>query len=972
MPRHMGWLIAIALLLVASSSALAQNASVQGTVVDESGGVMPGVSVTATELETGRQSVAFTGIEGRYRLDNLAPGAYRLEIQLDGFATAQINGVDLLVGTNATVPPVTMQLAALTEVVTVTTQAPLVDLTSSQVAGNIDRRQMEDLPLQGRNWQELSLMVKGITANNVESRPGTDSDDRFQLNLDGQQITQRVASSGFGQPKVSREAIAEFQIVTNQFDITQGRSTGMQVQAISRSGTNVMRASTYGFFRSDKFNAPDPVAGEVLPFENQQVGFTLGGPIILNKAHFFGSYEYEREPSTAFLAPSRLPDQTWQFESKGVDKNYLIRVDYQQSPTNSFTVRAQRWAFDNPFDISSGSSHPSRATQTTRRSNNVFGTWTHVANSNLILQVEGGYNGFNWLYNSQPSMDVDFLNTPFYVPEIRFPGLTIGGTRNYPNLTWQDTYSARADINWHLNNHDVKFGGEFLRVRDTKEWSLNRRGTYVFDERPSTEELERRFPADAWNDPSRWDLSGLEPLLRRFDISFHPDYLIDTPRPTLGLWFGDNWQVTSDLTVNFGVRWDADWGATDPPHVIENTILIDNGFESGDFGYKTGIRDLNNVAPRAGFAWNVNGQGDLVIRGGSGIYFNAPYSNITYSHQFFNRAVAATYLPTGPGFLSNPTAGITAQQYLSGAVDLPVQTARIIAPDYVMPWSWQSSLGFQKQLGAAMGFDVDLTYNKEHNLARARDPNLFFDPVTGYNLNPSSAGRPNPAYGEIRWIESTGKAEQMLLSTSFTKRYSNNFQTSVTYTRALRDMNNTTGFGIQANNQFDLDAASDYARSTAFQRDTFRVNGIFDLPLGVSLSASYFYGSGNYFDGTVSGRPYGKPGDNHLNVGAPIVIPEAMLDRWDGPAVIGTGELWPKNALRGEALHKVDMRLSKRIAFSANVNVTLLAEVFNLFNKKNYGAYDTDLRSSTFGQAEPTSGNAFVPRSAQLGFRLEF
>ena len=107
-----------------------------------------------------------------------------------------------------------MKVASLEETVTVTSQAPLVDVTRAQVAGNIDRRQMAELPLQGRNWQELALMVKGITANAVGNTPGV-SDDQFQMNIDGQQITQRVAGSGFGQPKMSREAIAEFQVVTN-------------------------------------------------------------------------------------------------------------------------------------------------------------------------------------------------------------------------------------------------------------------------------------------------------------------------------------------------------------------------------------------------------------------------------------------------------------------------------------------------------------------------------------------------------------------------------------------------------------------------------------------------------------------------------------------------------------------------------------------------------------------------------------
>src|SRR5204862_2614313 len=172
----------------------------------------------------------------------------------------------------------------------------LVDTSSSQVAGNVDRRQMEELPLQGRNWMELSKLVKGITANDVGNTPGVSRDDDCQLNLDGQQITQKVAGSGFGQPKFSREAIAEFQIVTNMFDITQGRSSGIQVQAITRSGANNMSGSFYGFFRSDKWNAKGPVANKVLPYENQQIGGSLGGPIVKDKVHYFASYEYEREP----------------------------------------------------------------------------------------------------------------------------------------------------------------------------------------------------------------------------------------------------------------------------------------------------------------------------------------------------------------------------------------------------------------------------------------------------------------------------------------------------------------------------------------------------------------------------------------------------------------------------------------------------------------------------------------------------
>jgi hypothetical protein len=399
-------------------------------------------------------------------------------------------------------------------------------------------------------------------------------------------------------------------------------------------------------------------------------------------------------------------------------------------------------------------------------------------------------------------------------------------------------------------------------------------------------------------------------------------------------------------------------------------ILVNNGVESRDFGFKTGIRDLDNVAPRAGFAYNVAGKNDLVIRGGTGLYYNTPVSNVTYSHQFYNRAVAATFTPDGPGFMEDPTRGVTADDYLTGRAPAPVQTVRVIADDYVMPYSWQSSIGFQKQLGRVMGFDADLTYLSERDQVRGRDPNLFYDPVTGYNLDPAKFGRPNPSYGELQWMESTGKTETMLLSTSFTRRFKDNFQGGLTYTRTLDRNDNTTGFGIQANNQFNLDG--DWSRSTDFQRDTLRANGIVNLPWQVTLAASYFYGSGSYYNATLAGRPYNKPGTNRLNLGAPIVIPAAVLDRWDGPDVIGTGVVWPRNALRGLPLHKVDMRVSKTVTLAGDLKVTVLGEVFNVLNRNNFGGYTAQLDSASFGQPVANSGNAYVPRSGQLGFRLQF
>src|SRR5262245_8730195 len=279
------------------SGASAQDVLVIGAVTDESKAVLPGATVTAVDIDTGRQFSGITDEKGEYRLANMQAGTYRFQAELSGFASVVIARAELLVAQHATIP-FTLKLAQLTETVTVTGESPLIDTHSSQIAGNVDRRQMEELPLQGRNWMELSMMVKGITANAVDTQPGV-RDRQFQLNLDGQEITQQVAGSGFGQPKFSREAIAEFQVVTNLFDITQGRSLGIQVQAVSRSGTNNYDGSVYGFFRDDSMNGKDFVARNaqgqpyVLPYSNQQVGGAIGGPIIRDKAHFFASYERE-------------------------------------------------------------------------------------------------------------------------------------------------------------------------------------------------------------------------------------------------------------------------------------------------------------------------------------------------------------------------------------------------------------------------------------------------------------------------------------------------------------------------------------------------------------------------------------------------------------------------------------------------------------------------------------------------------
>ena len=1002
--------ILVAVLCLAASVARAQEGAIIGSAVDDTKAVLPGVNITATDQETGRVATAITNEKGEFRLLRLLPGKYTVTAELSGFSSVVLKDVELLVG-NTLAIPFTMKLAQVSETLTVIGETPLVDTASSQVAGNVDRRQMEELPLQGRNWMELAKLVKGVTANDVINTPGVGRDDDFQLNLDGQQITQKIAGSGFGQPRFSRESIAEFQIAT-LFDVTQGRSTGIEVQAITRSGTNRNTGSVYGFFRSDKFNAKDAVANKVLPYQNQQVGAAFGGPIVKDKIHYFASYEYEREPGTISTTPAifQVAGQaplTYEIPYKNNQKSLLARVDDQVTSKDRLTIRGSRWDWENPFVLGAGG-HPSNSSIQTKNATNIVGIWNKVISDNKVSELRVGWNNFDWTNNPQPGLE----NTIQY----DFSGLSVGKPYNYPQLFHQNNFESRYDLNWHHNTHDLKIGGEYLQVKHTGTWFIQRVGRMSFNANPSPALLNQIFPASAWNDPSKWNLALL-PIanVRTFDPNYHSgDWGIDVPRPTWAVWIGDNWRLSNKLTVNYGIRWDDDYNVASPPDVVLNSIPIDNraslaktdipGMTDTDIGFRANIRDNTNFAPRAGFTYNVGAGNDLVIRGGTGLYYTTPVSNMTFSPQIYSQMITASFLPPSSGlcadgsqWITNPSCGV--KDFNQAKAAAPAQSPRVISPDYQNPLTWQSSIGFQKQINTVTAFEADLTHFNQYRDTRTIDPNLFFDPNTGYSVNPAAVGgvpnRPNKSYTQVAYFVSTGRRDQTLLSMGLNRRFKSNFQAGMTYAYmfSLHDDGNIGYTSPGSNNPFDyLDG--EYATSLDFQRNTIRVHALYRTVWGISTAVSYFYGSGNRFQALIAGSPYGKPGNNRLNLTAaggatsPIVIPTSatlangdvidIASRFNDVTTIPSGYTIARNALEGLPLHKVDIRVTKDFKIVGTSKVSLIAEVFNLFNHHNYGSYNTQVSATAaattaiFGQPQQNLGNAYVPRQAQLAFRVGF
>ena len=391
--------VLFALLALATPiAAFAQEAVLTGTITDSTGGVLPGVTVTAVHAASGNKFLAVTDERGIYRIPARV-GAYQLAAELQGFSTAQRTGVELLVGQTVVV---NLQLApsGVAETVTVSGEAPLINVATSSLGGNIDPQQVQELPVQGRNWMALAMLAPGSrmtsdTSNTPIANRGASGDVRqYQFNLDGQQVTSEM---GFGnQPRYSQESIGEFQYISNRFDATMGRSAAVQVIAVTKSGTNRFAGSVRGNFRDTRLNAPDPVLHKVVPIDNQQLAFTLGGPILKDRLHFFAHYDYEREPKTSIW---NTPYPRFNVELHGPETVKMggTRVDYQLSSNMRLMGKvtdAEHWQ---PF-TAGNTSHPA-ATGSTLETNREFaGQFTHVISNRAVNEINAGKT--RWIFSN--------------------------------------------------------------------------------------------------------------------------------------------------------------------------------------------------------------------------------------------------------------------------------------------------------------------------------------------------------------------------------------------------------------------------------------------------------------------------------------------------------------------------------------------------------------------------------------------
>jgi hypothetical protein len=962
--RALKRLIIVCAILAWPSAGYAQEAVFSGTITDSTGAILPGATIRAVHEASGNNFEAVSDQRGYYRIP-VRIGIFKITAELTGFNSVSQTGLELLVGQTAVI---NLQLApaSVQESVTVTASSPLIETATSSLGGNIDQRQVEELPSQGRNFLSLALLAPGNRTNAQGSLPVQDRIDvrEFQLNVDGQQVTSNIGTGN--QARYSNDSIAEFQFISNRFDATQGRSTGVQVNVVTKSGTNTLAGSLVGNFRNSAWNAADPVLKQVLPYKNQQISGTVGGPIVKNRLHFFGNYEYERQPLTSIWT---TPYPRFNVQLDGIRNVKLggVRLDQQLSSKMRLMGKVSHSSLLEPFGPGTGN-HPSATNSNQEHNTDVIGQFTHVLSNRAVNEVRFGYASYGLDQRSLTSWSKHW-QAPNGIttdgPSITFRGFAFNRNNNLPRYRNQNVYSFHDDFTFSYDaagRHDLKAGGEYLHLLDSTRNCNRCGGVMTSNNGPVPANIEDLFP-DAFN-ADTWNLAAISSITTRYTVgvSDSTNFLTPIYMWKYGVWAQDDWKIGSHFTLNLGLRYDLIWNG------FAQNVTFDPFEKAGR------PQDANNIEPRVGFAYQLNDR--TVVRGGAGLYYNDilntnvlwPMSPLTIA------VIAVDNTDRRSDFAANPFNGPLptydqALQRFCYVNSVPGCLLRDLQeqappPAYAhVPHSWQSSIGIARQFGNDMAIEADYVNTKSRHEKSIQDNvNVTFNPATGIPYPYSdTAHRAFPTYGVIGMFPMTGMSDYHGLQTNFTKRMRHRWQGSLTYTLSgLWDRDPQPISGLA---DVPFPVANDIGGERSFaetdQRHRLVFNGIWQIGYGLQLSGIYFYGSGQRTQAICGCDARG--------------LQITSVDRLRRGSPLGAdGTIIPRESFVFAPLHRVDMRLQERVPIHGHATIGGYVEFFNVFNRANYGSYEVRETSPQYGQPQLSTNLSYAPRTLQLGLRVTF
>jgi hypothetical protein len=791
------------LSIAATSAAQSLTGEITGRVLDSSGLGAPGATVTATNVATGLERSTTTGGEGDYTIPLLPPGTYTVSAELSGFKKALASDITITVGMRRTLP-FELQVGALTEQVNVSAESSLVETTRSDVAGVVSEREIASLPLLNRTFAGLSIIMPEArpvgnfdpTKTRIGNFAMSGGDGRqLDVNVDGGDNKDNVVGSLI--QNFAYESIQEFEVLQHRWTAESGRSVGGVVNVITKSGTNQLRGSAFGSYRGDKTRtmdflelqrrAADPTF-EKADFTRQEFGGSIGGPISRDELFFFGALERFRERSqnivtqTAFTQLSAIPgasvlstiptpyDDTlltvkadWQM---GAGQRLFGRLAYQDqsSPNDQIPVPATS-------DLNNGN------TNSTRNYDFVAGHQASLGSSRL--------NQFNFHYQNFTN---EILPNVTGVPFLDFPSVDSGPNANTPQQTTSTKYQFRNDFTQLSGAHSLKFGGNYIYTQLGGYFYFGASGYTVrwFDDPVTIATNRTQYPA-GFATPGAVRQIEYAAGQASHDQKFHQ----------VAFYAQDDWRAAERLTLNLGLRWDANVGNL-PDQTTNRTLEVLKLLNDPRAQALTSDPDKlarttpswKEFQPRLGFAYDLTGTARTVVRGGYGVFYDQLFQNLTLfslsqsGPEIFSTLLNLTNSAVGTGQLASFRYGVDplpSPPPPNYAVLPAGSFGRINDPDAQEPYVQKVSFGFQHALTDSWTLTSDYVHTRGSDEPRYLVINPRIETICNPAYPGSTPGDPrcvrgvNSRYFDRAFVDAglgAGRLEQInMFSTTNSSRY---------------------------------------------------------------------------------------------------------------------------------------------------------------------------------------------------------
>lgn len=926
-------------LAVAPVAAQTINGVIAGIVTDAQGGVLPGVTVTARNSETGFTRTVVTEADGRYRLAALPPGRYHLRAELQGFGPVDLMDITLNIGAELG-RDVTMQVQGVQESVSVTAEAPIVETTRTSVSGVVTQEQIQMLPLESRQPVGLALLLPGTSQDAVRPR-------KFNVNVGSGAFTHGAAllvdgmwnkEGNTGEPRQDfpQSAIREFRVYVSQAPAEFGWTAGGAVSFATKSGTNLFSGEVFEYFRDKSLNTLnkfEEAAGVEKPnFKRHQFGGALGGPLVRDRLHFFISAERTDTTPYATVTTGR-PDLYGAVEGTFAIPEYsnlvFTRGDLQINEAQTTFARYAWQDSDFTCEGCGGTQAFFSGNGIQQKRYSLVGGHTWVVSSRILNEVRGQVTNYHFRQHPpgvRPQEDL-FDNSPARTAPLTqvyvFPSLTWGTNGNY--YTTQYARELRDDLSIAAGAHTWKIGGAFLHLTIMGDLRENI-GTWTFTN-------DQLF--DPNNVTIMRNLTGAR--LFTAGLGGFPRYV---PNQMWNAYVQDEWRVRPNITLSLGVRYDLQYKAfNEELDLNDKTIFPTTGTPTQipyvDFS-KRG--DKNNFGPRLGLAWDLN-EGRSVVRAGYGIYYNPMNLLVTTNERTNFRQASITI--TNPSY-PDPYMGLSPERFVSTAP----QNVSILANDLENVESHATTVGFSQELTTNLAIHTDFVYNRMIKVPQAIDINPRAQGATG--------PRPLPQFARIEETRSNGDIDYRALMVRLEKRFDNRYMYGVSYTLAKSDGNVPSG-GINSRVTQSEAPELDEGPAVNDRRHALALSGAVLLPYDINLGGAWSFRTTMPFNATAGVDLNGDGVNTDYVPGA-----TRNMGNRDNTRMLTAVNAWrasrglsdiPASQIGENDFSSVDLKVSKSFAFAGTQRLELIAQVFNVFGRDNLqAAWVTNALSNAFGQ----------------------